>query len=359
MIIGHERNQQYLLRAMNAGVLAHTYLFGGPAAVGKKTFALAVAEHLLCENPVPTRISGCSPDPADGEARSVCASCRLVRAGTHPDVVFLSREARLAADAGQRDLSAGQAGLPAAAPKESSARTNLRSDGFGRGRSEGIGIEDIRELRERVSRTPWSGKRIIAIIDGVEALSRDAAVALLKTLEEPGADVVFFLITDAAGAVLPTIRSRAVPLHFAFVRDADLAPLLAGVPAARRGEYLTLASGRPGVLVRMREDDGYRAAEKARREEFERLHRTGLAGHFAFADQGAKEPGRLEAYLSFLLERGHAALPTARPGEIARIGAILRSALRTLAFLEGTPANRRLLADAFFFELSGFNVPPR
>lgn len=353
MIVGHERDQKYLLRAMNGGVLAHAYLLSGPAAVGKKTLAHAVAEHLLCENPKPTRINGC---PADGKEGNICSACRLDRAGTHPDIVFLSRETRLATDAEMRDPSDQRAGPSARLADDPSKRAGRASPSE---RRAGIGIEDIHALRERVSRTPWSGKRIIAVIDGVEALSRDAAVALLKTLEEPGASVVFFLITDAAGAVLPTIRSRAVPLHFAFVSDADMEPLLVDVPAARRKEYLALAAGRPGVLVRMLRDAAFRASSLAERERFEKTHRAGLAGHFAFSDVEARDPGRLEDYLSFLLARGHAALATAAPDRIERIGAILRSALRTHALLQGTTANRRLAADSFFFELSGLGAPPR
>jgi len=307
---------------MNAGVLAHAYLLSGPASVGKRTLALAVAGRLLCESPNIKRLDACG----------ACRACELARAGTHPDIVFLSRESRLATDAEKRGPPAGRAG---------------------------IGIGDIHELRERVSRTPWSGKRIIAVIDGVEALSPDAKTALLKTLEEPGANVIFFLITDAAGAVLPTIRSRAVPLHFAFVSDAELAPLLAGVSVAWQKEYLAFANGRPGVIVRMLNDGAFRASFREDRERFETLRHAGLAEHFAFSDREAKEPGRLEAYLSFLLERGHAALPTAPPGERERIGAILRSALRTLALVRGTTVNRRLAADSFFFELSGLSAPPR
>src|SRR3989344_856878 len=141
MLVGNERNQQYLLRAMNAGVLAHAYLLSGPASVGKRTLALAVAGRLLCESPNIKRLDACG----------ACRACELARAGTHPDIVFLSRESRLATDAEKRGPPAGRAG---------------------------IGIGDIHELRERVSRTPWSGKRIIAVIDGVEALSPAAKTAL-------------------------------------------------------------------------------------------------------------------------------------------------------------------------------------
>lgn len=322
MIAGHGRNQEYLLRAMEAGVLAHAYLFSGPAAVGKRTLALAVAERLLCENPKPGWLRSC---PTDGERDDACSACRLARAGTHPDIVFLSREARLATDPEKRD----------------------------------IGIKDIHAMRERVSQTPWGGKRIIAVIDGVEALSRDAAVALLKTLEEPGANVIFFLITDAAGAVLATIRSRAVPLSFAFVSDADMEPFLTGIPAARQKEYLALAAGRPGVLIRLLRDAAFRTSLTAERDRFEKVHRAGLAGHFAFSDAEAREPGRLEDYLSFILARGHAALATAPPDRIGGIGAILQRALRTHALLQATAANRRLAADAFFFDLSGLAAAPR
>lgn len=315
MIVGNERNQAYLLRAIERGVLAHAYLLSGPANVGKRTLALAVAGRLLCENPKAKRLEACG----------ACRACNLVHADAHPDIVFLSRDVRLATDSEKRD----------------------------------IGIDDIHALRERVSRTPFGGKRIIAVIDGIETLSPDAKTALLKTLEEPGAHVVFFLISDAAGAVLPTIRSRTVPLHFAFVSDEACVPLLAGVPAARAKEFLELANGRPGILVRMRDDAAFRTTFFRDHERFEKLRRSGLIGHFAFSEAEAREAGNLEAYCGYLLARGHRALQTAPLDQGRRIAEILRAVLRALALITGTTANRRLVADGLFFELSGSGVPQR
>lgn len=315
MIVGNERNQSYLLRAMDAGVLAHAYLLSGPANVGKRTLALAAARRLLCENPKVKKLEACG----------ACRACELVAGGTHPDIVFLSREVRLATDPEKKE----------------------------------IGIADIQSLREQVSRTPFGGKRIIAVIDGIEILSADAKTALLKTLEEPGAHVTFFLISDSVGTVLPTIRSRTVPLHFSFVSDEACAPLLEGVSASRAKELLELANGRPGLLVRMRDDAAFRTSVHTDHERFEKLRRSGLVGHFAFSEAEAREVGNLEAYCGYLLERGHRALRTAPVDQGPRIAEILRAVLAALALIRGTTVNRRLVADGLFFELSGLMTPSR
>lgn len=310
MIVGHARNLAYLHRVLQKGVPAHAYLFHGPERVGKKTVALAFARSLLCREGNVAPFGGCGS----------CDECRLVDSLTHPDLILLSLERPLLADEAKRE----------------------------------IGVKNTHELMRFLAGTPWRGGRKVAVIDGAEDLSRDAQASLLKTLEEPMPRTVFLLVTSAPGAIADTIRSRSVPLGFGFVSDAELAPLLEIVPIRHRDEFLELALGRPGVLAAASQDPASCEALRRDAERFAGLLRAGLPEQFAFSDRESREPGRVEAFLLFLLSRLrrdlHAAL--AKGGFPFRVAGLLGTILSRLSLLEATAVNRRLVADSIFFEMT-------
>jgi DNA polymerase III subunit gamma/tau len=147
-----------LRNAVRDDRVGHAYLFSGPRGTGKTTSARILAKVLNCAQPV------------DGEPCGVCPSCLAVEAGTSFDV------------------------------HELDAASNN-------------GVENIRDLIERASYTT-AGRHKVYILDEVHMLSRAAEAALLKTLEEPPAHVVFVLATTDPQKVSPTIRSRTQHLEF-------------------------------------------------------------------------------------------------------------------------------------------------
>ena len=126
--------------------MPHALLFSGPQGVGKKQAALATAAAFLCL------------DPKDGLACGECASCKALAAGTHPDFFAVLPE------------TSGKA-----------ARS--------------VKIEQIREMRGAVARTPKFSTRRAVLLDDAETMNDAAANALLKTLEEPPGDTLFLLVT--------------------------------------------------------------------------------------------------------------------------------------------------------------------
>jgi DNA polymerase III subunit delta' len=182
---GHDAVLAHFRRALARGRLASTFLFVGPAGIGKQTFALRLAQGLLCERVAEERLEPC------GE----CPSCLQVTAGSHPDVERIAR------------------------PKESAfIPVELL-----------IGPKEHRMqegLLYNISSKPYSGRRKIAILDDADYLNKEGANCLLKTLEEPPPKSLLILLGTSEQRQLPTIRSRCQIVRFQPLAEGDVAELL-------------------------------------------------------------------------------------------------------------------------------------
>ena len=153
-VLGQDAVVKTLKNAIRLGKLAHAYLFCGSRGTGKTTLARVFAKALNCQNPNPEK-----------EPCNQCSSCKEIGSGNSMDV--------------------------------------LEIDGASH-----RGIDDIRQINDNVGYSSSSGKYKIYIIDEVHMLTKEAFNALLKTLEEPPAKVLFIFATTEPHKVLPTILSR-------------------------------------------------------------------------------------------------------------------------------------------------------
>jgi DNA polymerase-3 subunit delta' len=199
--VWHDAAWQHCLTLHRSQHLPHALLLSGPQGIGKAGFATALAQIILCQQP--------GPDAACGH----CKSCQLFAAGTHPDLVTLA--------------------------PETDAKTEKTS--------KVIKVDQVRELVDFAAKSAqMSGYRVV-IVNPAHVLNVQAANALLKTLEEPGRDTLFLLLTDSPLLLLPTIRSRCQQLSLPMPADAEamawLRPLAGSADAASL--LLRLTRGAP------------------------------------------------------------------------------------------------------------------
>lgn len=182
-VVGQQHIVSTLEHAITEGRLSHAYLFCGPRGTGKTTMARILAKALLCRNAEAARAEGASGCMPDG----TCEECELIAEGNHPDVYELDAASR-------------------------------------------TGVDNVREeIINSVNFAPVRGKYKIYIIDEVHMLTTAAFNALLKTLEEPPAHVIFVLCTTDPQKILETILSRCQRFDFHRIGNEDIAHRLSYV----------------------------------------------------------------------------------------------------------------------------------
>lgn len=179
-IQGQEHVVQTLTNAVKSGRLSHAYLFSGPRGCGKTTTARILAKSANCQN----RKEG------EAEPCNKCSSCLEISSGRSMDLIEIDAASHR-------------------------------------------GIDDIRELREGIKFVPSKSKYKVFIIDECHQLSKDAANALLKTLEEPPAHAIFIMATTEIHKMIPTIISRCQRFDF---RRLKLGELVARLEKLARNE---------------------------------------------------------------------------------------------------------------------------
>ena len=185
MILGQEKAANAFSSARKSGRLHHAWLLTGPRGVGKASFAREAATRILAEAAgPPVELPGLETSPDHPIAR-------LLAAGSHPDFRWLQRLERTTG-----------------------------------GLARNISVDQIRSLGDLLAVTPSMSDWRAIVIDSVDDLEASAANALLKMLEEPPPNALFFLVSHSPGKLLPTIRSRCRRLDFARLSNEVMTSLL-------------------------------------------------------------------------------------------------------------------------------------
>ena len=214
--------------------LPHALLLHGARGVGKLKLAEEFVQLLLCER----KAGGTDPCGA-------CEGCRWYLAGNHPDVRFVEPEAisRYAAAEAEEESEEGAA----KAPKKPSLQ---------------IRIEQTRALADFVNIGSHRGGRRIAVIHPAEDMNEPTANSLLKMLEEPPASAVFILVSHRAAGLLPTIRSRCVPVPVPLPEARAAAAWLGKQGVRDAARWLAFAGGAPLRALEYAADERGAAIER-------------------------------------------------------------------------------------------------
>jgi DNA polymerase-3 subunit delta' len=263
---GNEAHERAFLAALERGRLHHAWLVTGPEGVGKATFAYRAARRLLGARRAP-ELGPLGTSPDDPVSRQI-----LGRA--HPDLMALQRD-----------------------PEDGKARR-------------GIPVDEARALPEFFSKSPAAAPYRVAIIDTADDLNVFGANAVLKTLEEPPARGVLFLISHAPGGLLATIRSRCRRLHLETPEPGAGARWVArkaGVDTEAASRLLDMARGAPGGAWRLAAD-GALDADRAAGEILAALPSPDPVAMVALADGFRGPAGAVKFALLFarLADRIHA-----------------------------------------------------
>lgn len=206
-VVGHKDIINYIRSAVTENKASHAYILNGERGSGKKMLASLFATTLLCEKQ--------GPGPCNE-----CHSCRQAESGNHPDIIRVTHE-----------------------------KPNT------------ISVEDIRrQVNEDIQIRPYQGPYKIYIIAEADLMTVQAQNALLKTIEEPPAYAVIFLLTENAEALLPTITSRCVMLKLRNIRDTLIRKYLMEtmhVPDYKADMCTAFAQGNMGRAIMLASSDHF------------------------------------------------------------------------------------------------------
>jgi DNA polymerase-3 subunit delta' len=271
-----------LQKALAAGRPHHAYLFDGPEGVGKATMARALMAALNCQRSDAEAL-------ARGEACGECESCRKLRSGAHPDFIVL-------------DMTL--AGL----------------------------ADEVEKLLRRLQYAPVEGRAQLVLLDPADVLTaptaQTAANRLLKTLEEPRARTHFVLVTAAANALLPTIRSRCQRLRFAPLPDDVVRSELVGTfgfAEELAGSVVQLAQGSLGRALRYVQDqEGLTKRQHAATELYLAAQSGRAVRMVAAASEAGSDRDEAQEILELLWLRLHSELRAASQHRDVRDTAAVR-----------------------------------
>ena len=195
-IIGHDEVRAFLDRELANP--SHAYLLVGPTGTGKATLARNFARLLLC--------------PERGDHEEPCSSCRRIGTGNHPDLILVEPEGRTS-----------------------------------------LGADTARWVVEHAVLSPVESDRRVFLIEEAGLMTEQAANALLKTLEEPTAPVVFILVAESEDDFPPTVASRCRLVRVGRVPLPDLSAALVerGVAEAQADVLALVSAGRPGLALQL------------------------------------------------------------------------------------------------------------
>jgi DNA polymerase-3 subunit delta' len=314
MLIGHQKQWEFLTRAAEAERLSHAFLFSGEEQIGKKTLAVEFAKFLNCLG-VQTDRPGIGQKPCQ-----VCQNCQTIAKGVFPDFMLVEPEIFL-----QESKTPGT-----------------------------IKISQIKKLIERLSLRPYSSSFKIAILDDAHLMNKESQNCFLKILEEPKGRTILFLITQYPETLLPTITSRVQRIKFFPVKNEEIKDFLKnqGFGEKKAEEISLLSLGRPGRALNFYSNPSLLAEEEKLISDIVKISRSDLSFRFQYVKNFLKLPQsdlrrKLEVWLIYFRS-----LLVSRLGAGKKIGDFSHYPLTKIIRVIKNIQNAEFL-------ISSFNVNPK
>ena len=249
-IIGQERVKQLLRRMFESGRIPHALLFHGPEGTGKEAAAIAFARSLNCER-------------GEWEPCGSCGPCRGIAALRHPSLkLVFSMPSKEDEHTAVDKLSSDELEEMHQQIEEKAANPYHR---IRMSKASGIKISSIRDIRREAAYRADGRGRTVVVVCEADRMNANAANALLKTLEEPGGDLLLILATSRKDALLPTIRSRCQSVRFDPVREDDIREGLLRMQDVERSQVdaaAQLAGGSFAAALEMAREGGMISREE-------------------------------------------------------------------------------------------------
>jgi DNA polymerase III subunit delta' len=327
-LVGHDAAEAALKQLVDSSRLPHALLLSGPRGIGKATLAFRLARYVLWRDsegagldmfgaPAASGLPGLTISPDSGVFRRVAA-------GGHADLLTVERTFD---------------------PR----RRRLRSE---------IVVDDVREIGAFLHLTAAEGGWRVVIVDGADAMNRNAENALLKILEEPPRRTLLMLVAHSLGKLLPTIRSRCRQMKLPPLDEADVRALIArycpGLDEQAAARVADLAEGSIGRALELAGSGGVELHETmlamlARRPRIDPLALHGFADKLARAEAEDSYRALEELLRQHLARQAAAAARSGASGEAARWARLRDDIAGDFARADGLNLDRKqTILGAFF-----------
>jgi len=290
MILGHEKQWEFLKRTALSGKLSHAYLFSGPEHLGKKTIAFEWA-HLLLNEIATSDFSGEAP---------------------HPDLILIEPE--------NKEIQIGQ----------------------------------IRDLIWKLSLKPYAAPLKITLIDKAHLMNQEAQNCFLKTLEEPKKNTLIILITEYPETLLPTIFSRCEQIKFYPVKKEKIISYLkeGDLPEEEIKKIATVSMGRPGTAIDLIKNPQQLKDFESEIKEIVKISKSDLAQRFQYAKDLSQleEPLKilniwLFYFRDMLLKKYLSADAQVSNHSFSKIKSTIKTIQNTIFLMANTNVNSRLALE--------------
>jgi len=274
MIVGHQKQWEFLRKSAEMNRISHAYLFFGQSQLGKKTMALEFIKLLFCQR-TPHHFSSDSSGQTNftksGGECQICRSCQDIQKGINPDLLLIQpqRPTSAKASVGKREIQ----------------------------------ISQIRELNWRLSLRPYSAPFKVSIIDESHCMNSEAQSCFLKTLEEPKGKTILILITEHPELLFPTILSRVQEIRFFPVPKSEIEDYLQnqGVSSKEAQKIALFSFGKPGLAIDFLSDPQKLENQNQKIREIEKLSQSDLSFRFQYIKDLISQKQNLKEILDIWL----------------------------------------------------------